>query len=145
MSAAYEASMRMTLPAAVVIFDKFHEVRMLHEAIKKTRRGEATQTAKQGDPSLLKGTRYWWLKGLDKLSNEVLVKFEALRKENLRTSKALEWFNAWCEEVAKSKLPSMMKVARSLKRHLSGLLAFSLSTLSVKHHGGGLQLNNPSH
>jgi|GEM_PF-3926389 len=24
--------------------------------------------AKQGDPSLLKGTRYWWLKGVDKLS-----------------------------------------------------------------------------
>lgn len=149
MSAAYEASVRMTLPAAVVVFDKFHVVKMLHEAIEKTRRSEAAQMAKQGDPSLLKGTRYWWLKGVDKLSNEVRVKFEALRKENLRTSKAwklkedfmpfwqqensskaLEWFNAWCEEVAKSKVPSMLKVARSLKRHLSGLLAFFTHPIS---------------
>ncbi|OBQ27705.1 MAG: hypothetical protein AN487_24470, partial [Anabaena sp. CRKS33] len=66
MSAAYEASVRMTLPAAVVVFDKFHVVKMLHEAIEKTRRSEAAQMAKQGDPSLLKGTRYWWLKGVDK-------------------------------------------------------------------------------
>jgi transposase len=98
---------------------------------------------------LLKGTRYWWLKGLDKLSNEVRVKFEALRRENLRTSKAwnlkedfmpfwqqensskaLEWFNAWSEEVAKSKVPSMLKVARSLKRHLPGLLAFFTHPIS---------------
>jgi transposase len=149
MSAAYEASVRMALPAAVVVFDKFHVVKMLHEAIEKTRRSEAAQMAKQGDASLLKGTRYWWLKGLDKLSNEVRVKFEALRRENLRTSKAwnlkedfmpfwqqensskaLEWFNAWSEEVAKSKVPSMLKVARSLKRHLPGLLAFFTHPIS---------------
>jgi transposase len=68
MSAAYEASVRMALPAAVVVFDKFHVVKMLHEAIEKTRRSEAAQMAKQGDASLLKGTRYWWLKGLDKLT-----------------------------------------------------------------------------
>ena len=29
MSAVYEASMRMTLSATVVVFDKFHEVKML--------------------------------------------------------------------------------------------------------------------
>ena len=29
MSAVYEASMQMTLPAAVVVFDKFHEVKIL--------------------------------------------------------------------------------------------------------------------
>jgi len=40
MSAAYEASVRMTLPQAVVVFDKFHVVKMLHDGIEKPRRSE---------------------------------------------------------------------------------------------------------
>jgi transposase len=142
MSAAYAAAVHEALPAAAVVYDRFHVSKLLGEAVDQVRRAEHKELSAQGDERL-KGSRYIWLWHPAELSGEKLEAFEALAYQNLRTARAyyhriqfLEFwecasvgaaqlhFTQWYQEARRSQLEPIKKVALTLKEHLLGLLAY---------------------
>jgi transposase len=142
MSAAYEAAVRETLPAAAVVYDRFHVSKLLGEALDQVRRAEHKDLSAQGDERL-KGSRYLWLWHPAELSGGKLEAFEALAYQNLRTARAYYhriqfmefWecasvaqaqlhFTQWYQEARRSQLEPIKKVALTLKEHLLGLLEY---------------------
>lgn len=72
---------------AVIVFDKFHIIRHLIDAIDKVRRMEA-KALSESDPDVLKGTRYIWLKNPWNLTYKQKVCLTDLLKMNLKIVKA---------------------------------------------------------
>lgn len=66
-SGAYRAAVEAHLPAAAIVFDKFHLIANLGEVIDKVRRRTQAQKDAEGRP-LLKGQRYNLLRNPDNLS-----------------------------------------------------------------------------
>ena len=60
MSAAYAAAVHEALPAAAVVYDRFHVSKRLGEAVDQVRRAEHKELRAAGDDRL-KGSRYIWL------------------------------------------------------------------------------------
>ena len=60
MSAAYAAAVHEALPAAAVVYDRFHVSKLLGEAVDQVRRAEHKELSAAGDDRL-KGSRYIWL------------------------------------------------------------------------------------
>ena len=56
----YVLATESALPAATIVFDKFHIAKLAGEAVDQVRRREAKSLAAEGDDRL-KGTRYSWL------------------------------------------------------------------------------------
>ncbi len=76
-------------PQAVIVFDKFHIVKHLNEAVDKVRRKEAAILQSMNDESL-KNTRYIWLKNPENLTAKQQIKFHQLAAKNLKTQRAYE-------------------------------------------------------
>lgn len=148
MSAGYEASARREVPQACIVNDRFHVSKHLNEAVDIVRRAEAKALADAGDERL-KGTRQLWLYNFENLPESRQSDFEDLKKSDLKVAKAWAmkenfrafwschsirhakaFFTKWRRWVSKSGLPSMVKVAATLKAHLPNLLNFILHPIS---------------
>ena len=142
MSAPFEKAIRELLPCADVVFDRFHVEKHLNEGVDDTRRQENGRMLKRGDKRLAK-TKHIWLKGFEHLSDEEEARRQDLMRVALQTGKAWGFkemsgafrksvdkrfaqanFTFWHEQVVKSGIRPMIKVANTLKRHLYGLLAW---------------------
>jgi len=130
------------LPGAVMVFDKFHIVRHLMDAVDKVRRQEAAKL-KQDDPELLKKTRYIWLKNPENLTEGQRVRLSDLEKLNLKINRAyilkeafrcfwdytyrrnaekyLDW---WLWRATHSRLEPMRDFAWMIKRHKEEILNY---------------------
>lgn len=138
MSAAYAKGVRENFPEARLVFDYFHVVGLLTQAVDAVRRRESLHF-----PHLLKGTRYLWLKNEENLSQEQQQHRARLCRSKLQTAKAhgqlaafqdllkarqpqeavdgLKW---WCAWVMRSRLPEMKRVVTSIRAHWDGLVAY---------------------
>ena len=76
-------------PQAVIVFDKFHIVKYLNEAVDKVRRKETANLQDLNDDTLKK-TRYIWLKNPENLTAKQQIKFHQLAAKNLKTHRAYE-------------------------------------------------------
>jgi transposase len=142
MSSAYENAIRAKCPNAVVVYDKFHVMKLLNEAIDKVRRQEDKALRERGDESL-KGTRYHWLTGIENMGEKMFPAFKSLVRRAYKTSrawehrflfssfweqpsagKAAEFFKRWFSKAVRSKLAPVVDASRTLKRHLAGLLTY---------------------
>lgn len=142
MSAPFEKAIRELLPCADVVFDKFHVEKHLNEGVDNTRKQENGRMLKRNDRRLAR-TKYIWLKGFEHLSDEEDAKRRDVMRAALQTGKAWGFkemfgsfwksvdkrfaqanFTFWHEQVVKSGIKPMIKVAKTLKRHLYGLLAW---------------------
>lgn len=127
-------------PHATVVFDKFHVMRHLLEAVDKVRKEEARQLAEQGVDALV-GTKYLWLKNPANWTSDQqewfgeLVKMELkvhrafLMKEAFkalweyrRVSSAEKFFRKWFWWATHSRLEPMREFAWMIKNHLEGIL-----------------------
>lgn len=146
MSRAFENSVRKHAPQADVVHDKFHVAKLLNEAVDKVRRQEHRSLLTEGDRRLT-GTKQLWLFRGDDVPEEREREFERLKQMELKTSRAwaikenFRWFwsncyagnarkhfDGWYAWAVRSRLDPIVKVAKSLKRHLSNLLTY------FKHH-----------
>jgi len=138
MSAAYEKGVKENFPSARLVFDFFHVVGLLTAAVDAVRRRESADF-----PELLKGTRYLWLKNQENLTTEQQQQRHQLCRSKLQTAKAhchlaafqdllkarkvpdavsgLKWWYNW---VCHSRVPEMIKVAKSIKVHWNGIVAY---------------------
>ncbi len=144
MSAAYILSVRENAPDAVHVYDKFHVVELVNEAVDKVRRSVWNQETDVEKRKLVKGTRWMLLsKNLDKFDEDAKKRFNNILQTNEPLFKAYylkedlcqiwmqedkaageEQLKYWCERARESKLPAMVKVANSLQARRTGILAW---------------------
>ncbi len=135
LSKAYIKGVQENFPNAVHTYDKFHIMKLVGEAVDEVRRVE-----QRTDP-ILRKTRYLWFKSRTSLSQSEEIRFDELSKMNLKTARAYrmkealkviwdcadiheasEIFKKWYFWSTHSKLEPMIKLAKALKRHESGIL-----------------------
>ncbi|MGN0233846.1 MAG: ISL3 family transposase [Bacteroidaceae bacterium] len=120
---------------ASLVFDRFHIIKMLNEALDNTRKGE------QADKKLLKGHRFTLLHKRANLSEKRQMELETLLltyptigeaykyKEGFfdaftfdNAEDAIEYLRQWCEAVERTSLIFMKKFVNTLKAHWSGII-----------------------
>jgi transposase len=140
----YVQSTRAHLPGAEqkIVFDKFHVVKHLHDAVDRVRRGEQRVLKRAGDERLT-GSKYLWLRRPEDLSETQRAAFRALQREDLKVGRAwalkerfrIFWayrypgaartfFTRWFWRATHSRLTPMAAVAKLIQRHLPNLLTY---------------------
>lgn len=142
LSAAYWSALVAHLPAAAVVFDRFHVVKLMNEKLDDLRRAlwrEAQGLMKQ----TVKGTRYLLLMRRDHLGEEQLPKLAAALAANeplwkgyvLKEMMGLIWeqtsrrkmeayLKEWCLLAAGSGVRQLQSMAKTVATHASGILAW---------------------
>ena len=149
MSGAYIKAVSEVTPHAQLIFDRFHVQRLAHNAVDKVRRAEVREAQGKAAKKSLKRTRWPLLKrpwnltrgDTGKLSNlqrdnkpiyrayllkESLCSILDRRQVNVARTKLKDWLG-WA---ARSKLKPFVKLGRTIRRHMEGILAYVRSGLS---------------
>jgi transposase len=140
MSPAFIKGVTEHLPEARITFDKFHVIAHASTAVDQTRRLE-----QRTDPSL-KGLRWTLLKDRARLSEASRADLDALigravtrrtarawlYREHLREILGRKQFNIvsamlkqWCTNVMRSKVQPMKDVARLIRSHFDGIVAWT--------------------
>jgi len=142
---AYLQGAAAQFPEAEVTFDKFHVLRLLNDGVDQVRRQEQQESPE------LKRTRYLWLKNPGKLSATQTERLDALlRPSSLarKTARAYRlklafqefwdlpaelaetYLKRWYFWATHSRLPAMIRVARTIKKHWDGVLHWFRSRVS---------------
>jgi len=123
-----------------ISFDHFHVSKMFNEAIDKVRRSEHKALLLTGDNSMAR-SRYNWLKRLGNVPRKRWPDFKALRAIAIKTARAWAikehasslWnyvSRTWAEKgwkkllgwMSRSRLPAMVKLAKTIRKHLWGII-----------------------
>lgn len=148
MWAPYEDAVRAQVPKAdeKIVFDLFHIMKHMNEAVDRIRRREQRELKEVGDDRLT-GTKYVWSYGEENVPDKhrerlarltargMMRKLKTARawsiKESLRdlwkcrsrtaAERHWRWWYAWA---IRSRLGPVKKVASMLKDHLPGVLAY---------------------
>jgi transposase len=140
MSAAYWSAVLEHLPNAALVFDKFHVIKLMNERLDDLRR----QMVREAEGPLklrIKGTRFLLLRNPENLRKDQIPKLDrALQlnqplllgwylKEELRelwnqpSRQDMEAFmKDWCEKAEQSAIGQLIKMAKTLRLHASGIL-----------------------
>lgn len=145
MSNAYIGAVRRNIPDSTIVFDHFHVIKLFNEKLTLLRRELYREATDLLEKRVLKGTRWLLLKNpehLDERSNERQRLEEALllnkplatayyMKEDLRTlwdqpekSSAEALFNDWVSRAEQSGIRILKDLAKTLRTHRQGILAF---------------------
>lgn len=142
MSAGYASLARQFMPSAEICFDHFHIMQVVQNAVDKTRQDEQAAMDETGRKAMFK-SRYLFLYGKENLPEKYQERFEKIKAVAVKTSKAwaikeqirdlwsgeyseeeaLAFFKKWHWGATHSRLKHMISAARTLKRHLDGILA----------------------
>ena len=134
------------LPNASIVHDKYHISAYLGKAVDSVRRKENSVYMKVGNDSL-KGTKYLWLTSPDNWSTEAKRTFRELAIDEMKVGRAwsikeafrhfwnyryfvsaITFFKKWYYWATHSRLKPIIEVAKTLKRHLDGIMAY------LRHH-----------
>lgn len=140
MSPAFIKGVGEHLPHARITFDKFHVVAHASTAVDKTRRVE-----QKTDPSL-KGLRWALLKDRNNLNPSAQADLDALVAQFTTKRTARAWLyreqlrdildrkqinvvrgmlTQWCTNVMRSKVEPMKEVAKLIRNHMEGIVAWA--------------------
>ena len=144
MSKAFIKGIKEALPNAEITFDPFHLIQHMNDALGKVRAEEARLF-----PDLLKGSRYAFLKNPENLTEKQDETLVRLSHYQLKTAKAYQiklalqdvYFAAtredaetllksWYNWAIRCHIEQVKKVARTVKDHWNGILAWFDSKLS---------------
>lgn len=148
MGPAYQKAVRDSLPAADIVFDRFHVMQNYSKAIQNQRRTEFRKADNTGK-KLMKGTHYLLLKNAAKLDDKQGVKLRALldSNDNLNTLYILkeqlqalwssttyegmaERLESWCLIADEAGMHYLRKFAKSLRRHRVGICNYAKHKLT---------------
>ena len=145
MSPAYIKGVDEHLPDAKITFDKFHVIAHASHALDLTRRAEQKR-----DPAL-KGLRWTLLKDRERLGERQRGELDTLLahlttkrtarawqyREDLREILNRKQINVvrdmlwqWCTNVMRSKVEPMKVVARMIRNHLEGIVAWARTRMT---------------
>jgi len=142
MWAPYIDAIKKRLPNALLVFDKFHIVRHLLDAVDTVRKEEA-QKLKSENPELLKKSRCIWLKNPWNLTDNQKLRLSDLVKLNLKINRAYilkeafrkfwdysypawakEYLNQWFWWATHSRLKPMRDFAWMVRRQQDDILNY---------------------
>jgi transposase len=143
MSAVYWSAVLEHLPDAALVFDKFHVIKLMNERLDDLRR----QMVREAEGPLklkIKGTRFLLLRNHENLQADQIPKLErALKlneplfigwylKEELRElwnqssrQKMEALLKDWCQKAEETHIGQLIKMAKTLRTHSSGILAYA--------------------
>ena len=132
---AFKGGAREYFPDAKIVYDKFHIVKMMNDAIDKVRRKEY-QTNKD-----LGKTRFMWLKNPENLSDREIAKIRSIKDLDTKTAKAYrfklglqrlwdiknvevarEYLDKWHYWGTHSNIKEIITLAKMVKRNSHGIL-----------------------
>jgi transposase len=148
MSAAYKKGVRENCRHAQVVFDKFHVIQDVNQAVDRVRMRELKSGGK-GVWETLRRSRWLWRKNPENLTDQQQERLAEIKNKNLITAKAYQMrlvfqdiyrspdaatasrrFKVWLRWVPWAArfckfnlLAPMVKVAQTVKEHLKGILA----------------------
>jgi len=149
MSPAYIEAVREMAPRAELVFDRFHVQRLVHDALDEVRREQVRVLAGTPEAKAVKKTRYalqknpWNLLQPERerlaevqrrnrplyrayLLKETLAGILDGRQVNVARSKLVEWAG-WA---ARSRLEPFKKAAKTIVKHIEGVVAYVATGLS---------------
>ena len=125
-----------------IVHDKFHIMKMAKDAVDKVRRGEHQRLIKNRDDRL-KGSKYFWLTSLEHHSEKQHSKIKSICNPSLTTGlawsykellralwaqetegKAKSYFTGWDQQVIRTRMAPMKKLARSLKERIDNIVTY---------------------
>jgi transposase len=143
MSAAYWSAVLEHLPDAALVFDKFHIIKLMNERLDDLRR-QMVREAEGPWKLRIKGTRFLLLRNPENLQEDQIPKLdEALQlneplllgwylKEELRElwnqpsrQKMAAFLKDWCQKAEQTTIGQLIKMAKTLRTHASGILSYS--------------------
>lgn len=143
LSPAYTKGVADHLPDAEQVYDRFHVMKLVNEALDEVRRQES------GEQPLLHGTRYAWLHNPETATKRQTEQVKTLTKLNLKTVRAYQIrlalrdvyeltngtaaeqaLTRWYFWATHSRIAPMIKVAKTIKHHWDGVLAFFKSRIA---------------
>jgi transposase len=125
-----------------MVFDRFHIMRQMLEAVDRVRKRENRELLRHGDNRLAR-SKYLWLYSAENIPDKAKDRFKQLKDGQLRTARAWaikeslrELWNAGSETDARkfwdrwyfwathSRLPEVIKVAKLINSHLANVLSY---------------------
>lgn len=135
-------SVKRNVPSAHVVYDKFHIMRHLNDALDNVRRREYQRLAGR-DRSFIKGQRYTLLSHRENLTLEGRHALSKLFKANKRLNVAYllkesfgqlwdydtegwarRFFDRWCDSLKWQRLEPYEKFAKMIERHWDGIAPY---------------------
>jgi transposase len=140
----YMESTATHVPQADIVHDKFHCVKELKTAVDSVRKKEhKILKAENGGESVLNKTKYLWLTNSKNWSDAQRAQFAEMKIDILQVGRAWsiaqafedfwayryagsarKFFDRWYFWATHSRLQPVIDAAKTLKRHLPGLLAY---------------------
>jgi transposase len=146
---AFRNSTRRHAPQGAILFDKFHVMRHLNEALDKVRKREYAQVSEK-DRRFIKGQKYTLLSRNENLTMEGRVALKTLLKANKRLNIAYllkesfsqlweykregwarKFFDNWRASLKWQRLKPYEEFAEMIESHWDGIAAFILSENKV--------------
>jgi transposase len=142
MSGPYISVVQSLIGGEKIVFDRFHIMVHMNEAVDVVRRRENRDLRTDGDNTLV-GSKHIWLYGRENVPDRYAEQFAELRDANLRTARAWaikemlrdlwdrpselaakRWYARWRSWATRSRLPPVRKVAAMIHRHLPNVLSY---------------------
>ena len=139
---AYQAIVEKWLPHSAIVYDRFHLVKNVNDAVDDVRKSEWNAAAKS-DKKVIKSSRYLLLANPENLDETGLERLQRLRDANAPISTAYQlseqfraiyyykregWatraLNAWCDLADASGLGPFQRLARGFRRQCSRITSY---------------------
>jgi transposase len=149
MSQAYITAVSEASPQAKIIFDRFHVQRLAHDAVDEVRREAVREADGKEEKAAVKKTRWALLKNPWNLTPFERIKLVTLQRKNQQLYRAYllkeslldilqrrqvhvarALLDDWMGWASRSRLRPFVKLARTLRHHAEGVLAYVASGLS---------------
>jgi transposase len=143
LSGAYIEAVRESAPYAMLVFDRFHVQRLAHDALDEVRREQVREVTGTPEGKALKRTRWALQKNPWNLTQPESEKLSVLSRRNRPLYRAyllkntlvdildrrqyfVAWrkLDEWCDWAARSRLSPFRKLARTIRKHQTGILNY---------------------
>ena len=143
MAGGYQKAVREHLPNARIVFDRFHVQRLSGDAVDEVRRSQVRDATDHASAQVIKRSRYALLKSpwnLSRREQQKLANIQANNKALFRArllndaladaleyrqpKRAREELDEWLAWASRSKLAPFVRLARTIRQHKEGILAY---------------------
>lgn len=149
MSQAYARTVARHLPKALIVFDRFHVMKLMNEKLDDLRRQLVREAESEDAKVAIKGTRWLLLYRRDNLPQSKARELEKALEMNrplataylLKEELALAWEQGsweamadfcctWCQKAIASGIDQLVSMAQSLTDHAAGLLSYTVTGMT---------------
>jgi transposase len=144
LAASYRKAVTENLPNAEIVFDRFHVQRLASDALDEVRRALVRELADSPDEAAaVKNTRWSLLRRPSRLNPAERERLSAVQKTNrplyrayllnatlaraldyLQPKRAHDALKEWAAWASRSRLEPFVRVSRTIRAHLPGILAY---------------------